>query len=72
MLGVALAGILCGGLGLLAGQFHWKPIGVSALYLGAFSANFIFLPLILWATVDLVLILTDNFKDGQGRIIKRL
>ena len=73
MLGIALAGLVCIGLGLLAGQLNLELLqGISMLYLAAFLANFLFLALVVWATIDLVLILTDNFKDGQGRIIRRL
>jgi hypothetical protein len=56
----------------MAKGFHLEgPQGVSVLYLAAFLANFLFLALVVWATIDLVLVLTDNFKDGQGRPIKR-
>lgn len=72
MLGVGLAGLICIGLGVLAGQFHWELPGISGFYFGAFLANTLFLILLVWATIDLVLILTDNFKDGQGRPIRRL
>jgi len=72
MLGIALAGLVCIGFGLMAKGFHLEGTqGVSVLYLAAFLANFLFLALVVWATIDLVLVLTDNFKDGQGRPIKR-
>jgi TM2 domain-containing membrane protein YozV len=73
MLGLALSGFICIGLGVLAKQLHFElPQGISVLYFAAFLANFLFLTLVVWATVDLVLVLTDNFMDGQGRPIKRL
>jgi hypothetical protein len=73
MMGISVAGLVCVGLGLLAAQLNLDgPWGTSVPYLLAFLANFLFLPLVVWATIDLIVVLTDNFKDGQGRIIKRL
>ena len=73
MLGVGLAGIVCIGVSLLAAALDLdSPWGISVPFLFAFLVNFLFLPLFVWATIDLVVVLTDNFRDGEGRIIKRL
>jgi hypothetical protein len=73
MLGIGLTGLVCIGMGVLTAALDLdSPWGISVPFLIAFLVNFLFLPLIVWATVDLIVVLTDNFKDGQGLTIKRL
>jgi TM2 domain-containing membrane protein YozV len=72
MLGIGLTGLVCIGMGVLTAALDLdSPWGISVPFLIAFLVNFLFLPLFVWATIDLIVVLTDNFKDGQGRTIKR-
>lgn len=54
--------------------FFFGPLGVHRFYVGKIGTGILMLLTLggfgIWALVDMIIIITGNFRDGDGRLIK--